>query len=107
VGVLPRAPRGFRFLFVAIETFIKWMEAMPVMNITQDTTVKFMQSIIYRFSIPKWVLRDNGAQIKGAKFARCCSDLTIHHQASLAAQTNGQVERANGLIQINFQKFYI
>jgi hypothetical protein len=36
VGVLPRAPGGFRFLFVAIETFTKWMEAMLVVNITQE-----------------------------------------------------------------------
>jgi hypothetical protein len=34
VGVLPRAPGGFRFLFMAINMFTKWMEAMPVVNIT-------------------------------------------------------------------------
>jgi hypothetical protein len=36
VGVLPRALRGFRFLFVSIDTFTKWMEAAPVVNITQE-----------------------------------------------------------------------
>jgi transposase InsO family protein len=56
--------------------------------------VKFLQSIIYRFGVPKWVLTDNGTQFKGAKFTRCCTDFGIHHQASLAAhpQTNGQVK---------------
>jgi hypothetical protein len=34
--VLPRAPRGFRFLFIAIDTFSKWMEALPVVNIRQE-----------------------------------------------------------------------
>jgi hypothetical protein len=34
VGVLPRALGGFRFLFVAIDTFTKWIEAIPVVNIT-------------------------------------------------------------------------
>jgi hypothetical protein len=34
VGTLPRARGGFGFLFVAIDTFTKWMEAMPVVNIT-------------------------------------------------------------------------
>jgi transposase InsO family protein len=73
---------------------------MPVVNITQDTAVKFLQSIICRFGVPKWVLTDNGTQLKGAKFARCYADFGINHQASLVAypQTNGQVERANGLI---------
>jgi transposase InsO family protein len=76
------------------------MEAMPVVNITQDTSVKFLQSILYRFGVPKWVLTDNGTQFKGAKFVRYYSDICIHHQALPAThlQTNGQVERANKLI---------
>jgi hypothetical protein len=60
VGVLPRAPAGFRFLFVGIDTFTKWMEATPVINITQEATVKFLQSIIYRFDVPQRVLTDKG-----------------------------------------------
>jgi transposase InsO family protein len=100
VGILPRAPGGFRFLFVIVDTFTKWMEAMPVVNIMQEAAIKFLQSVIYRFSMPRWVLKDNGTQFKGAKFVRCCADIDIHHQASLAAhpQKNGQVEQANGLI---------
>jgi hypothetical protein len=42
VGALPRAPKGFRFLFVAIDMFTKWMEAMPVVNVTQEAAVKFL-----------------------------------------------------------------
>jgi hypothetical protein len=46
MGILPKAPEGFRFLFVTINTFTKWIEAMPVVNITQEAAVKFLQSII-------------------------------------------------------------
>jgi hypothetical protein len=60
VGILPKAPGGFRFLFIAIDTFTKWMEAMPVVNIMQEAVVKFLQSIIYRFGVPRRVLTDNG-----------------------------------------------
>jgi hypothetical protein len=60
MGVLPRALGGFRFLFVTIDTFTKWMEFMPLVNITQDAVVKFLQNIIYRFGVTKWVLTDNG-----------------------------------------------
>ena len=80
VVILPRAPGGFRFLFVGIDTFTKWMEATPVVNITQEAAVKFPQSIIYRFDVPKRVLTNNGTQFKGAKFLRCCADFEIHHQ---------------------------
>jgi transposase InsO family protein len=91
---LSRAPGGFKFLFVAIDMLTKWMEAMPVVNITRDASVKFIQSIIYRFNVPKWVLTDNETQFKGAKFARYCSHFGIHNQASSAVhpQMNGQVE---------------
>jgi hypothetical protein len=42
VSILLKAPRGFRFLFVTIDTFIKWMEAMLVVNIMQDAAIKFL-----------------------------------------------------------------
>jgi hypothetical protein len=42
VGVLPRAPRGFRFLFVTIDIFTKWIEAMQLVNITQEAAAKFL-----------------------------------------------------------------
>jgi hypothetical protein len=78
VDILPRAPGGFRFLFITIDTFTKWMDAMPVVNITQEAVVKFLQSIIYRFGIPRRVLT-NRTQFKGAKFVRCYVDFDIHH----------------------------
>jgi hypothetical protein len=76
------------------------MEATPVVNITQEATVNFLKSIIYRFSVPKRVLTDNETRFKGAKFLRCYADFRIHHQPSSAAhpQTNGQVERTNRLL---------
>jgi transposase InsO family protein len=100
IGILPRALGGFSFLFVGIGTFTKWMEATPVVNITQEAAVKFLKSIIYRFDVPKRVLTDNGTRFKGAKFLRCCADFGIHHQPSSAAHSkiNGQVERINGLL---------
>jgi hypothetical protein len=65
VGVLPRELGGFKFLFIAINTFTKWIEAMLVVNITQVATIKFLQSIIHRFNVPKWVVTNNDTQFKG------------------------------------------
>jgi hypothetical protein len=91
VGVLPRAPGGFTFLFNMIDTFTNWMEAMPIVNIMQEAAVKFLQIIIYRFGVPRWVLTNNRTQFKGAKFVRYFIDFSIHHQASSVAhpQMNG------------------
>jgi transposase InsO family protein len=87
-------------LFIGVDMFTKWIKVMPTVNITQDAAVKFLQNIIYRFSVPRRVLTDNRTQFKGAKFARCCVEFSIQHQPSSAAhpQTNGQVERTNELI---------
>jgi saccharopine dehydrogenase-like NADP-dependent oxidoreductase len=67
MGILPRVPGGFRYLFVGVDPFTKWMEVVPAVNITQETAVKFLQSIIYRFDVPKRVLTDNETQFKGGK----------------------------------------
>jgi hypothetical protein len=42
MGILPRAPGGFRYLFVEVDTFTKWMEAIPAINITHEAVVKFL-----------------------------------------------------------------
>jgi hypothetical protein len=52
MGVLPKAPGGFRFLFVAIDRLTKWMEAMPIVNINKDTAIKFLYSIITDLVFP-------------------------------------------------------
>jgi hypothetical protein len=77
MDILPRVPGGFIFLVVATDTFTNWMEAMSIANITLEATVKFLQSIIYRFDVPRRVLTDNGTQFKGVKFVRCCTDFGI------------------------------
>jgi hypothetical protein len=64
VGILPKVLGGFRYLFVRIHTFTKWMEVVPTVNITQEAAVKFLQSIIYRFGVPRRVLTNNGTQFK-------------------------------------------
>jgi transposase InsO family protein len=60
-----------------------------------------VQTLVYTIKHhQQHILTDNETQFKGVKFARCCSDFGIHHQASSAAhpQTNIQVEQANKLI---------
>jgi transposase InsO family protein len=100
MDILPRARVGFRFLFIVIDTFTKWTKAIPMVNITQEAVVKFLQRIIYMFDVPRRVLTDNKTRFKGAKFVRCCVDFGIHHLLSSSAhsQMNGQVERVNRLI---------
>lgn len=51
VGKLPPSLGGHKFLLVAINKFIKWIEAKPVTNLEADTTVKFVSVLMHRFGI--------------------------------------------------------
>jgi hypothetical protein len=42
ISILPRAPGGFRYLFIRINMFTKWIEDMLAVNITQEAAVKFL-----------------------------------------------------------------
>ncbi|KAM0886071.1 hypothetical protein ACQ4PT_029946 [Festuca glaucescens] len=83
-----------------VDKFNKWVEAMPVT--TQDTTaaVNFIKSIVFRFGVPNSIITDNSSNFTSNEFGSYCEELGIQLNFASAAhpQTNGQVEKANGLI---------
>jgi transposase InsO family protein len=68
VGPFPRAVRGYRFLYVAIDKFTKWPEATPVVTINKKSTMKFIKSIICRFGVPNRIITDNESQFTSGDF---------------------------------------
>ncbi len=100
VGPLQRAPGGYTHLFVAIDKFTKWIEAKPVATITAAKAKEFFQDIVVRFGVPNRIITDNGTQFTGSEFKDWCEELGIKIcYASVAhPQSNGQVERANGMV---------
>jgi transposase InsO family protein len=62
--------------------------------------VTFFTDIIYRFGVPNSIITDNGSQFTGRKFLEFYDKFHIRVDWAAVAhpQTNGQVERANGLI---------
>jgi len=101
VGILPTAPGNLRYAAVALEYFTKWIEAKPLANITSKTLQNFVwQRVICRFGVPAYITVDNGKQFDCAEFRSFCDELGI--KLSFASvyhpQSNGAVERANGLI---------
>ena len=100
IGSLQRAPEGYTHLLVAVDKFSKWIEARPIAKIKSEQAVQFFADIVYRFGVPNSIITDNGTQFTGKKFLRLCDDFHIRVDWSAVAhpQTNGQVERANGMI---------
>ena len=100
VGPLQRALGGYTHLFVTIDKFIKWIEAKPIATITAAKAKEFFQDIVVRFGIPNRIIADNGTQFTRSEFKDWCEELGIKIcYASVAhPQSNGQVERANGMV---------
>jgi transposase InsO family protein len=97
VGPFPCAVGGYRFLYVAINKFIKWPEATPVVKFNKQSVVKFIKSIICRFGVPNQIITDNGSQFTSGAFQGYCEDLGIQicYASPTHPESNGQVERAN------------
>src|SRR6266540_1547433 len=100
VSPLQRAPGGFTHLFIAIDKFTKWIEAKPIATITATKAKEFFQDIVVRFGVPNSIITNNGTQFTSAEFKDWCEELGIKiYYASVAhPQSNGQVERANGMV---------
>jgi transposase InsO family protein len=85
---------------VAIDKFSKWVEVRPITNLRAEQAVTFLTDIIHRFGVPNSIITDNGSQLTGKKFLEFCDNFHIRVDWAAVAhpQTNGQVERANGMI---------
>jgi hypothetical protein len=100
VGPLRKAPGGYTHLLVAIDKFSKWVDVRPITNLRAEQAVTFFTDIVYRFGMPNSIITDNGSQFTGRKFLEFCNKYHIRMGWAAVAhpQTNGQVERANGMI---------
>jgi hypothetical protein len=87
-------------MLVAVDKFTKWVEAVPV--ITQDSiaAINFIKSIVFCFGVPHNIITDNGTNFTSKEFKNYCKSLGIKLKFASVAhpKTNGQVEKANGLI---------
>jgi transposase InsO family protein len=101
VGKLHKSwPGGHVYLLVAVDRFTKWIEAKPVTSADATAALNFIKDIVFRFGVPNSIVTDNGSNFTSREFKDYCEGLGIKlNFASVAhPQTNGQVEKANGLI---------
>ena len=100
VRPLKKARGGFTHLLMAVDKFTKWIEAKPITNIHSEEVVKFFLDIIYRFGVPNYIITDHGTNFTGKKFLDFSDGYGIRIDwASVEhLRTNGQVERANGMV---------
>ena len=100
IGPFKPAPGNFKFIFVQINKFSKWIEYMPLVKATLEKAVEFLNQIIHRFGVPNSIITDLGTQFTSTTFCDFCDDrgIVVKYVSVAHPRANGQVERANGMI---------
>jgi transposase InsO family protein len=72
----------------------------PITNLRVEQAVTFFTDIVYRFGVPNSIITNNRSQFTYKKFLEFCDKfhIRVDWAAVTHPQTNGQVERANGMI---------
>ncbi|XP_073363207.1 uncharacterized protein [Aegilops tauschii subsp. strangulata] len=83
-----------------VNKFTKWIEVKSIKNLDSSTAISFIRELIFLYGVPHSIITDNVSNFDSDEFtAFCASQGTRVDYASVAhPQSNGQAERANGLI---------
>ncbi|MCO5589523.1 hypothetical protein L7F22_043491 [Adiantum nelumboides] len=101
MGPLPRTKNGKLYILVAIHYMTRWVEAQSVTRVNEKTVSRFVYTHIFcRFGTPLEIVSDNGPGFRKGLLTEFCEELHILHWHSTPCypQSNGLVEKANGII---------
>jgi len=98
VGSVNPPSRGYIWILVVTEYFIKWMEAVPFCKATGRTVANFIkENIIVKFGVPYRIISDNGTPFVNGDVRKMLEFYQVKHHWSSPyySQGNGQVEATN------------
>lgn len=93
VGSMKKSLGDYTHLLVTVDEFTKWIEARPIATIGIEEAVKFFLDIIHRFGVPNSIITDKTRSLLGDDY-----NIQVDWVALIHPQSNGQVERANGMV---------
>jgi len=74
----PPTSKGHKWILVATDYFTKWVEAVPMKNVTAKDMVNFIKKhIVYHFSIPQTITTDQGSVFLAEKFKNFAKEMGI------------------------------
>ena len=87
-------------ILVMVDKFTKWIEVKPIRKCDGKTAMKFLKDIILRYGYPHSIISDNDTDFVEGAFPRFYDEKGIRLDLASVAhpQSNGQVERANGMV---------
>ena len=96
--VNPPTSKGHKWILAATDYFTKWVEAVPMRNVTAKDVVNFIKEhIIYRFDIPQMITTDQGSVFLAEEFKKFAEEMgiTLIQSSPYYTQANGQAEASN------------
>ena len=102
MGPVPLSSAGNRYIFVAVDLFSKWVEAVPLPDQRESTVAKaFVESVVLRHGTPKSLLTDQGTNFESELMREICRLLGVSkiRTSPFHPRTDGQTERSNRTIK--------
>lgn len=81
--------------FVLVDAYSKWVEVIPMYDITTKRLLKELRELFARFGVPRQIVSDNGPSFTSKDFKEFCQTNGIQHLCSTPyhPKTNGLAER--------------
>jgi hypothetical protein len=94
----PLSSKGHRFKLVDVDYFTKWIEVVPLKNMTHKEVIEFItEHIIHRFGILQTLTTDQDTSFVSSQvreFIESCK-IRLLNSSSYYAQVNGETESSN------------
>ena len=99
VGPFPASKRsGAKYILTIRDAFSKWIEGIPVVNTTSETTVRILERELFcRYSIPEVIVSDMAQTFESHLYKEVSKMLGIQimDTSGYNAKANSQIERAH------------
>jgi len=98
----PVSSAGHNYIIVAMDYFMKWVEALPTYRDDGETVVLFLfNQVICHFVVPRTMVTNHGSHFKNHMMSDLTSLLGFRHDQSSSyyPQANHQVEAVNGVLK--------
>lgn len=110
VEMLPYSKHNsnFKYVLIVIDTFSKYIWALPVNNKSAKEIVIAMKKILKKPNIPKNLQTDLGKEFYNSEFSKLMKNLGINHYSTFSNVKASIIERSNRTLKnIDVERIFL